>query len=547
MAQGRGATIRQLVTGSVRAFVLRLLLGWLVRPAGGPFPGMGGAFAAPLLAPISYDELMQGSIDSDGEIDSYTFDANPGDRILFRGAISSPNLSLFFRILRDGDMVCGGFYTSNAGEGDCQLVSGGSYELRVNSFTASERGMYSVYVQNLTASPDVLPITYDQLLSGVITPTLDTDTFKLSGSVGDRVIIRAGRTSGNVQLSLRLFRDDDSSYPCFSNAALGDFVEVECTLTTSGPHTVLVGQWRESLSGDATGSYNVYVQSATMATDAVRIGYDQTISATITPTLDIDSYHFTGENGDRILTRVLRSDSRIQPQVDIYRPDGTLVCGTILMEQTCTLTGTLQYSILVRDWIDDETAGYHLHLQRLNAPGDPQMIGMGQTLTDSLDALLDTDAFVFSGTAGDTITLTLGLTSGEANPAFKVYQEDGSVLAGCEGASERRCTLATSGRHIILVADWQNGLLGSYRLTLDCASAACTPPPACYNWDGDTGVDVEDMLMVASRWESWANNSDPDGNPTTPNYLLRYDTDADGRISIADIARVAGDWGESCP
>jgi Leucine-rich repeat (LRR) protein len=65
--------------------------------------------------------------------------------------------------------------------------------------------------------------------------------------------------------------------------------------------------------------------------------------------------------------------------------------------------------------------------------------------------------------------------------------------------------------------------------------------------DEDGDVDVEDIMLVASRWHTSCDNPDPDNNPDTPNYEARYDLDDDCDIDVVDIMLVAAHWGETCP
>jgi hypothetical protein len=73
--------------------------------------------------------------------------------------------------------------------------------------------------------------------------------------------------------------------------------------------------------------------------------------------------------------------------------------------------------------------------------------------------------------------------------------------------------------------------------------------PACVlsaDVDGDGDVDIADVMLVASRWRTSCENTDPDNNPDTPNYESRYDLDHDCDIDIVDIMLVAAHWGETC-
>jgi len=71
-------------------------------------------------------------------------------------------------------------------------------------------------------------------------------------------------------------------------------------------------------------------------------------------------------------------------------------------------------------------------------------------------------------------------------------------------------------------------------------------PPACYDFDGDGQVDIDDIMQVASRWRTSCSNPDPDNDPDTPNYDLAYDIDKDCDIDIVDIMKVVVHWGEIC-
>ncbi len=73
--------------------------------------------------------------------------------------------------------------------------------------------------------------------------------------------------------------------------------------------------------------------------------------------------------------------------------------------------------------------------------------------------------------------------------------------------------------------------------------------PACGlpgDVDDDGDVDIVDIMLMASRWNTSCENPDPDNDPNTPNYEARYDLNDDCSINIVDIMMVAVDWGESC-
>jgi hypothetical protein len=69
-------------------------------------------------------------------------------------------------------------------------------------------------------------------------------------------------------------------------------------------------------------------------------------------------------------------------------------------------------------------------------------------------------------------------------------------------------------------------------------------PPGDLNQD--CVVDIDDIMLVASRWRTSCANPNPDGDPETPNYDPQYDLDEDCDIDIVDIMLVVVHWGKTC-
>lgn len=78
-------------------------------------------------------------------------------------------------------------------------------------------------------------------------------------------------------------------------------------------------------------------------------------------------------------------------------------------------------------------------------------------------------------------------------------------------------------------------------------TATTTPSPACHDFNGDGQVGVADIQAVARRWRLSVTRPDPDGDPTTPNYELRFDLDADGVITVLDVMPVVASQGPCFP
>jgi hypothetical protein len=65
--------------------------------------------------------------------------------------------------------------------------------------------------------------------------------------------------------------------------------------------------------------------------------------------------------------------------------------------------------------------------------------------------------------------------------------------------------------------------------------------------DSDCDVDIVDIMLVASRWQTSCENPDPDDNDDTPNYDDLCDVNNDCIIDIEDIMQIAAHWRDTCP
>jgi immune inhibitor A len=110
---------------------------------------------------------------------------------------------------------------------------------------------------------------------------------------------------------------------------------------------------------------------------------------------------------------------------------------------------------------------------------------------------------------------------------------------------------SASGDSVMLLA--KGAAEGCARQTVDTSAdypAADMILSGCYlpgDLDCDGEVNIDDVMMVASRWRTSCEMPDPDNNPETPNYDPLYDIDDNCIINVVDIMLVVKHWGETCP
>ncbi|MEI7848786.1 MAG: hypothetical protein WCK35_23495, partial [Chloroflexota bacterium] len=136
---------------------------------------------------------------------------------------------------------------------------------------------------------------------------------------------------------------------------------------------------------------------------------------------------------------------------------------------SCTLSSAGKYSILAYDHFLTETGDYNLYLQRLNNPGGPVPISIGQTLSASILTPAEADTYTFTVNAADKVLVRMSKSTGTIWPEIRIYGPDGTKLCqaySTAAAEIASCTLSSAGKYSILAYDHFLTETGDYNLYL---------------------------------------------------------------------------------
>ncbi len=405
-----------------------------------------------------------------------------------------------------------------AGNADDVPVTGGTLSYDNNTNTASlsfssalpadlYRAVVAPPLADLAGNPlaaeftwtfEIAPfLQFGAVISGSIDFAGDTDTYFLSGTAGDQVLVRIAATSGDLNPSVQVNRPD-GTFLC-SSSTTGSFIEVECPLGTSGTYTIFVG-------GDETdtGTYILYLRRLNNPVNATPIAFGEILSGTIDPAIEMDAYTFSGTASDQILVRMVDTSDTFSSEVGVYRPDGTRLCfdseSLGLAEAECSLDTSGTHTILVADSGGNDTGTYTLYLRRPNNPVNAIPIAFGDILSGTIDPAIELDAYTFDGTAGDQVFVRMTATSGDIDPQFEVYAPDGTQLCSDSGygstPAEAECSLDSDGTYAILGGDRGGNDTGTYTLELQQSNNLANATPVTF---GDTLPDTICKTKVFRR------------------------------------------------
>ncbi|KAA3658218.1 MAG: hypothetical protein DWQ04_25815, partial [Chloroflexi bacterium] len=105
--------------------------------------------------------------------------------------------------------------------------------------------------------------------------------------------------------------------------------------------------------------------------NTIQLQYGKVVTGSIDFSTDFGVYSFEGATGDEVLFSVTPTSAELNPDFDVYRPDGTRLCGAAtagnsLVQEECTLDAGGTYTILVGDWSANDTGTYELLADKQN-------------------------------------------------------------------------------------------------------------------------------------------------------------------------------------
>lgn len=305
-----------------------------------------------------------------------------------------------------------------------------------------------------------ITVDFGKVVSGTVDPAGEVDTYIFSAIASDTVLVRMSRVSGSLWPALILYSPNGTELKSDYGS---DVAEVNCTLAETGEYTVNASDYW----GDYTGNYSIFFQRLNNPGNAISVKFGETISASIDPAGEVDTYVFSADAGDTILVRTSQTSGVLYPEVRLYAPNGTELSRHwkwSIAEINCALAENGNYTILAFDHFGDYTGNYSIFAQRLNKPGKAVHAMFGDVVSGSIDPAGDVDTYMFSAVAGDTVLARISLVSGILYPETRLYSPNGTKLMSdwSYDVTEINYTLAEDGNYTVLVHDYFGHYTGDY-------------------------------------------------------------------------------------
>jgi hypothetical protein len=266
-------------------------------------------------------------------------------------------------------------------------------------------------------------------------------------------------TGGTLNPEMEGFRPDGTTV---CSATFAD--ETDCQLDATGTHTVFI---RDG-AGTGTGTFTINVFNLVAPTGCTALPFNPTgVTATIAATAEYDCFMQTGTAGQVWRPRLVETSGTLFANLDLVRPDGTVLCSSTSTEASCTLDANGTYTFLVRDTAGTNTGNYRLELEKFPNPSGCTALAFGVPKTANFAQAGTIQCFTFSGTGKPNVRIRVAATNGTINPETEGFRPDGTTVCPATFADDFNCQLDATGTHVLFVRDGAGTGTGTASVQID--------------------------------------------------------------------------------
>ena len=292
---------------------------------------------------LSYGDNVQCSIDTSGEVDTFTFPGADGEKIFARmGETSSSTLVPKIEVYRPDDtLLCSNTAANNSPTATalatCTLNASGTFTVKAKD-KATGTGSYGLYIQRVNNPVGATTIAYGDNLT-VTLASAEVTEYAFSASSGDKAFVRMATTDNPGYIpnpQLRVYRPDGSLL-CEGDSGYEKILT--CTADATGTHLILA-----TTKYNTSGGFGVYLQRLNGPTGAASISYGDNATGTLAAA-EVYDYAFSGSSGELVYARLSGTGGQNQKMfLGIYKPDGSVMCSETgpdsppILDFDCTLT-----------------------------------------------------------------------------------------------------------------------------------------------------------------------------------------------------------------
>jgi hypothetical protein len=220
------------------------------------------AFDPGLADTLQYGETAAASISPGGNIDTYLFSGNAGDKVIIRMtesiAGSSEILEPYVELYNPTGELIKDSSDGSQVKISMQLPTTGTYTLLASdSYPGDDAGNYAIFIQRAFDPGLADTLQYGETAAASISPGGNIDTYLFSGNAGDKVIIRMTESiAGSSEILEPYVELYNPTGELIKDSSDVSQVNITYNLINSGYYTILASDY---YPGDDAGDYAIYL------------------------------------------------------------------------------------------------------------------------------------------------------------------------------------------------------------------------------------------------------------------------------------------------
>ncbi|EHJ10225.1 hypothetical protein CWATWH0003_5022t6, partial [Crocosphaera watsonii WH 0003] len=325
---------------------------------------------------IILGEIIDASISSRGEVDTYLLEATAGQTIVFDGLDDNS----FSVSLRSPTATSNNFFDSSP----FTLIEDGTYKLEIEGFNI---GDYSFRVLD---GAEAMAIERETVVKGSLLPARSAALFTFEGMANEQLFLQVDDPGSDYSAIIygpnnQFLSSDNSSF----------------TLPGDGTYTIIVnGNTFSNFPNNVPLNYSFQLLTPTITENTLTIG--ETVSGSLDEGAEVDTYTFEGEAGQILYFDGL--DQNSQNNISLTSPTGGNISNFFSVSSSSnrgpfTLIETGTYTLTVEGV---EGSDYSF---RVLDVADSTTIELNTDIAGSLGSFAETVLFTFVGTEGQTLEL----------------------------------------------------------------------------------------------------------------------------------------------
>jgi subtilase family serine protease len=429
---------------------------------GYPFDGGSGSYSFNIHPPefLTIGNTINGKISTFREQNSYTFNLTENSKLYFDFLTAQTNLTWSLggpngSIISNKDVRYSDWdyiYYSPL----MNLVAG-DYILTIENRARNAEGVYQFRLLDISSANEITPGTP---VSGILSPSSETDLYRFNATAGERFFFDIQSRSGQSYYANWRLLDPDGSQVFLNRER-----DIALTLFKTGTYTLL---FEGSPFDRGSGSYSFNIQPIINAVpESLTIG--NTISGEISTSGGQNSYTFNLTENSKLYFDFLTAQTSLT--WSLRGPNGSIISNKDVRYSDWNYNyysplmnlDAGDYTLTIEDSTGNTKGTYQFRLLDIASATE---INIGTPVSGTLSPSSETDLYQFSATAGQYLYFDIQSRSGESyNASLRLLAPDGSQVF--MNSVDIALTLSQTGTYTLLFEGYPfDGGSGSYSFNI---------------------------------------------------------------------------------